>query len=533
MKLSKVSIRRFKRFSETEIADIPETARLVVIAGPNGSGKSSFFEALNVWQRTYHRGLSWDPSYYIKSPEQGHINQQEAVKVEFHEGQPLDIRKSIYIRSAYRNDPQFQISSINVLQSALDENRLNTLIENDAAVGLNYQRLAAQALEDVFERETGKTTIEEFREKVIGDIARATSRLFPDLKMNGLGNPLTEGTFRFDKGTTKSFLYKNLSGGEKAAFDLLLDLIVKKREFDDTIFCIDEPEAHMNSRLQGRLLEELYDTIGGNSQLWLSTHSVGMMRKARDLAKMHPGTVVFLDFGGRDFDQKQVVTPEQPTRAFWHRVLDVALDDFAELVAPKQVILCEGSRIGANGPSSGVDAKIYDQIFGAEYPDTRFIPAGNSHEVESDRLSLIEALQALVSGTGIRRLVDRDDLSQTEIDERMASGIRVLNRRNLESYLFDDQIIRMLAIKHGHAEMADQLISEKALEMEKAHAGRGRPTDDVKASSGPIMNSLKKNLSLTQCGGNVKEFMRITLSPLVTPGTDAYRDLEESIFVDK
>ena len=58
----------------------------------------------------------------------------------------------------------------------------------------------------------------------------------------------------FDKGTSENLPY-NLSGGEKAAFDLLLDIFVKKVEYDDTVFCIDEPEAHMNPRLQGSSLK--------------------------------------------------------------------------------------------------------------------------------------------------------------------------------------------------------------------------------------------------------------------------------------
>lgn len=40
-------------------------------------------------------------------------------------------------------------------------------------------------------------------------------RLFPDLTLNSLGNPLRDGTFRFDKGQNKGFNYKSLSVGEK------------------------------------------------------------------------------------------------------------------------------------------------------------------------------------------------------------------------------------------------------------------------------------------------------------------------------
>ena len=38
-------------------------------------------------------------------------------------------------------------------------------------------------------------------------------RLFPDLVLNDLGDPLDQGTFYFDKGTSKGFPYQNLSGG--------------------------------------------------------------------------------------------------------------------------------------------------------------------------------------------------------------------------------------------------------------------------------------------------------------------------------
>ena len=69
------------------------------------------------------------------------------------------------------------------------------------------------------------------------------SRVFPDLRINSLGDPLVTGTFYFDKGTSRHFSYKNLSGGEKAGFDLLLDLVVKRRDFDDTVYWVIEPRS--------------------------------------------------------------------------------------------------------------------------------------------------------------------------------------------------------------------------------------------------------------------------------------------------
>jgi hypothetical protein len=81
------------------------------------------------------------------------------------------------------------------------------------------------------------------------------SRVFGDLVLSGPGDPLQQGSFFFEKGNSKNFHYKNLSGGEKAAFDIILDVIVKRVAYDDTVYCLDEPEAHMHTRLQALFFE--------------------------------------------------------------------------------------------------------------------------------------------------------------------------------------------------------------------------------------------------------------------------------------
>ena len=61
---------------------------------------------------------------------------------------PREAKKALYLRSAYRNDPEFQIRRLSRTGDPLDEVRVNRMIDNDAAVGRNYQRLASQGLED-------------------------------------------------------------------------------------------------------------------------------------------------------------------------------------------------------------------------------------------------------------------------------------------------------------------------------------------------------------------------------------------------
>ena len=70
----------------------------------------------------------------------------------------------------------------------------------------------------------------------------------PSLSLQDFGGSLDSGAFRFKKGSIDDFHYKNLSGGEKAAFDLLLDIFVKRDEYQDAIYCIDEPRISCRIR---------------------------------------------------------------------------------------------------------------------------------------------------------------------------------------------------------------------------------------------------------------------------------------------
>ena len=44
--------------------------------------------------------------------------------------------------------------------------------------------------------------------------------------------------------------------GRRLRSDLILDLVVARSKYNNTIFCIDEPESHMHANLQAELLTE-------------------------------------------------------------------------------------------------------------------------------------------------------------------------------------------------------------------------------------------------------------------------------------
>ena len=539
MRLKTVTIKQFKRFTDLAVRDIPESTRLIMLIGPNGCGKSSFFDALHVVRDlNVGRGVYWDPDYHRKRGvfRQGvdlSVIREDDIRMEFHDPDFNSVvqgewRKFLYFRSAYRNDPEFQVERIERLGDPLDERRVVRMIDNDAAVAHNFRRLAGQALGDIFGSEDGSITLRQFRQRAIGDVGLAFSNLFSDVELSGLGNPLEDGTFRFTKGASKGFSFKNLSGGEKAAFDLILDLVIARRAYDNTVFCIDEPELHMNARVQADLLSVLFDLVPANCQMMLATHSIGMMRRAWDIERGKPGSVAFLDFGDRDFDQPQVITPTIPDRAFWNRAYRVALDDLAALVSPKRVVICEGEPLTNRSiRKHSLDADCYNRIFEREFPETRFVSMGNNQQIIGDQRGLAEALRLLIGGMEVVRLIDRDDRTDNEITDLAAKGVRTLSRRNLESYLFHDEVLKALAVSVDQEDHIDVLLAEKK---RIRNARPDAPADDLKPVCRELHSECKKILGLTQSGGTVQAFMRDTLAPMIEPSMAVYEELKRDIF---
>ncbi|HRF96255.1 MAG TPA: AAA family ATPase, partial [Aggregatilineales bacterium] len=91
---------------------------------------------------------------------------------------------------------------------------------------------------------------------------------------------------RVDKPKPVFHYIEDLSSGEQQC--LIMMVMVSRWMMPGGVVLIDEPDLHLHTKLQNKILEEMYDLIPENSQLIISTHSIGMMRKAVEMQKIYP-----------------------------------------------------------------------------------------------------------------------------------------------------------------------------------------------------------------------------------------------------
>ena len=533
MRIKRVHLSNYKRFTDLTIKDIPDSTRLVVLIGPNGSGKSSLFDAFLVksWGARHNYSLSGNQyeGYYHKDPYQGPESTgmlAESIGVEWHSVSNLSSDQwatAFNIRSAYRTEADFRTETLEVVKPSYDVRRFDRIIDIDQSVSDNFNRLAWKRQADIDGDADGSMTIDQYRKEFLSDLQEVMQDLFldPTLSLQDFGGIRDAGAFRFSKGMSRDFHYKNLSGGEKAGFDLLLDIFVKRNEYQDAIYCIDEPEAHVATALHGQLLKAMLKLMPGESQLWIATHSIGFVKQAFELMQQE-SNVVFLDFSEHDFDQTVVMKPRVPNRSFWKSTYQVALNDLSDLIAPQNIVICEGDKDGAD---KGFDADCYNRLFSEIHPDTLFISYGSSGEVAKSGI-LMNILGAVAKGVKVWRLIDRDDMADSERSNKIQDGLCVLKRRELENYLYDPDVLRTFLKNNEKEDSLDNILMKR----QELLNCSPKPDDDLKAITQELLRHIRHQTRLPNLGNSRKEFALEHLIPALIETPNVFDELTEVIF---
>ncbi|WP_175709791.1 AAA family ATPase [Burkholderia ambifaria] len=461
MLIKKLRIKNgYKRFHDLTI-DLGESpARIVALVGPNGCGKSSVLDGLMYHANAYERvgtGVSRDHTYHAMTSDSS-LTWQD-IEIQFATGSFNLVREQrntagksntiFSFRSPYRYNSYVKISETR----AVPEIRLNTYGAADAAsidakMEDNYRRL--HAFYNHY-RDENDLKPSEAKAKIIGDL-NASIKNCLDLEIFSLGNvEAGEGTLYFKKPDhPKAFEFNVLSSGEKEVVDLLLDLYLRREDYSDSVFLFDEPELHINTSIQGKLLVEIDRLIGPNCQIWLTTHSIGFLRALQTGMQNKCQIIQFRP----EFNlaaEARTLTPIEVGPGTWRDLFAIALDDLAHLVSPSTIIYCEGrADPGAGGRERGMDAQVFNNIFAKSHPDTLFTSSGGNTEPDQRSAIALAILGKVFPTVGIWVLKDRDMASgkPTNENDRQVylrtnpTNHRVLKRWEIENYLYDKDVLK-------------------------------------------------------------------------------------------
>jgi len=315
-----------------------------------------------------------------------------------------------------------------------------------------------------------------------------------------------------------------LSAGEKEVVDILVDLYIRKDDYSNSVFLLDEPELHINTAIQRKLLVEINKMIGEDCQIWIATHSIGFLRALQDELKEDSAIIKF-DEDNQWAKEKYILTPMTKTRENWLALFSTALDDITALLAPKRIIYCEGrDKPAADGSEKGFDAKVYNTIFGNELPDTLFVSSGGNTELDQRSSIAMAIIGKALPQTKILVLKDCDagsgkSFSEKDRQEYLRLNLknhRMLNRFEIENYLFDKEVLQ------SYCRQKSKTFNESKYDT----LGLDVIDGDIKAYCSDIKNI---------CGivGNVsQEKFKLELALCVVPEMEIYSELKRAVFGD-
>lgn len=362
----------------------------------------------------------------------------------------------------------------------------------------------------------------EAKAHIIGELNNAISNCLM-LEIDNLGNiESNQGTIFFKKNDTPNvFEYNVLSAGEKEVDDILLDLYLRKDEYVDSIYIIDEPELHLNTAIQRRLLVEINKMIPENCQIWVATHSIGFLRALQDELGDVSQIIEFKE-ENRWASESYTLEPMIKSRSNWRNIFTTALDDLAGLVSPKRIIYCEGrAEPTSSGAEQGLDAIVYNTIFGEKYPETLFVSSGGNTELDQRSSIAIGVLSKVFSDVQIWVLKDRDMASGRNISEaerqecfRRYANHRVLKCFEIENYLYDKEVLKK------YCETKGKIFNESGYD--------AFVTDIINQNVKDFTGRIKEFCSIRE-SINAEKFKK-NLAEVIEPSMEVYRELEGVIF---
>lgn len=532
MKIKKIQMKDYKRFHNLTIDLGNEPKRIVALVGANGCGKSSIFDAMLYLDYAYN-SFRGSKDYRYHSLKQDSNYDYRKVNIQFDVGNFEEVRQKLIeigkantifsFRSAYRYNSNLKIeSTVSIPEIELNQEGAMTASDLDNRMEQNYRRIYSK-LNQLLRKDKKRYTLALAEDEVIGEL-NASIKNCLNLRIDSLGDiESNRGTIFFKKDDyNNAFEYNVLSSGEREVVDILLDLYLRKDVYTDSVYIIDEPELHVNTSIQRKLLYEINKIIPSDCQIWLATHSIGFMRCLQEELKEDSQIIEFNE-KNKWASKEYILYPIKKSRTKWKELFEIAVDDLTNLIVPKCFVYCEGRDLpNAKGEAIGFDEKVYNTIFEEKYPDTLFVSSGGNTELDQRSSIAFTILSKALKDVKIYILKDRDIGSGKIMDDNQRqvylesnnSNHRVLKRYELENYLFDKAVL----VKY---------CEEKELDFNEEKYNRcvtDIVNQNLKDSIGMIKSICGIYTSISE------EKFKLNLAQFVTEDMEVYKELEECIF---
>lgn len=538
MKISKVKIKDFKRFKDLTL-DLGNTpAKIIALVGTNGCGKSSVLDAFIACGKDYGgRIRDFDtPKIFYRT---NNRNVRQLISIDYldNDGNAINSNELYYNHEFYKNNREVIFSfrspyryntELNITVTKATEpieknsDGAGCSLNLDSKVENNYRRLLG-FYNQVMEEEDIKPS--EARIKVIG-LLNQSIRNCLDLEIVNLGNvERGNGTLSFKKSDSDiTFSFDSLSAGEKEVVDILLDLFLRREKYENSIFLLDEPELHINTAVQRKLIIEIDKLIGDGGQIWIATHSIGFLRAFQEELSGKCQVIHFED-NMRFASETITLTPIANNRTTWKSIFSTALDDLTGLIAPNRIIYCEGrDKPRRDGSERGLDAQVLNNIFNTEYPDTVFVSSGGNTELDQRSSIALAILGKVFPNMEIWVFKDRDmasgkPISESDRTEYLANQderFRVMKRWEIENYLFDKEVLKKYCIEN-------QKIFDE-IKYDENFTPEDLIDSDIKSKFSLIKSICSISTSISA------DNFKINLSELITSDMNVYQELESCIF---
>jgi AAA15 family ATPase/GTPase len=444
MKISRLQLTNFKRFTDLVIDNIPNTSKLVLLIGSNGSGKSSVFDAFGFVVSSIIRDVGPNADYYRKKKEEAlniSILLDNSIEILLSDNGFINSynipAKSFYGRTSFRQIPRLTRTSLGQSRFDIDKDsdRPFFFIDKDSRFENDIEKITETILKEFFR---GKQSNEQIRERYIHPINSALKNIFGEgngakLQLLEIIPPL-EGEIaqiNFRKGNSEIH-YNYLSAGEKEVFNLLINLLSRGSIYQDTIYFMDEIDLHLNTKIQFSLLKEITENwIPENCQLWTASHSLGFIEYAKqsDIASI-------IDFDDFDFDLPRILTPESKDNPDIYEIA-VGREFLPALFQQMNIYFVENK-----------DRDYYATVGIAK---TIFVSDNNRNNVYHK-----------VRATNYRGIVDRDFLSDDDIVQVRQSypNLIILDYYSIENYLYHPENLLEYNNSKGKTFDKDEYIAE-------------------------------------------------------------------------